>query len=133
VRGIKNLVCPGLVLLLVLASAAPVFAANSFTEREVVQSIDRAVEYFHSIQNEDGGFPGKAGRPSSIGATCWAVMALIAAGEDVNSSDWVLSGSSPYDFLNNYEEPLDETTEYARMLLTLTVGGQGVMYMVLII
>ncbi len=127
-KRIKNLVCLCMVLLLVFASTNVVFAANSLPEQEVTHSIDRAVEYLHSIQNEDGGFPSRAGRPSSRGVTCWVIMALKAAGEDVTCSAWQPSGLNPVDFLNNYEKLLDETTDYARMLLTLTAAGQGLVY-----
>lgn len=116
-------------IMLVFAFNNPIYANNnSFSEEKVTRSINQAVEYLHTMQNEDGGFCSKTGNSSTWGLTSWVIMALAAAGEDVTSTAWQPAGQAPVDFLNNYYEPLNETTDNARMLLTLTAAGQGIVY-----
>ncbi|HEX3010891.1 MAG TPA: hypothetical protein VHQ70_02485, partial [Syntrophomonadaceae bacterium] len=62
--------------------------AGSVTDSQTSQSINKAIGYLHAIQNKDGGFPAQAGDQSNPGTSCWAVMALAAAGEDITGKAW---------------------------------------------
>jgi hypothetical protein len=61
--------------------------------------VNKALEYLHSIQNEDGGFPYQ--KPSEFGSdtdansTAYVIQALIATGNDPTSSDWTVGGNTP--------------------------------------
>lgn len=61
--------------------------------------VNKALEYLHGIQNEDGGFPYQ--KPSDFGSdtdansTAYVIQALIATGNDPASSDWTVGGNTP--------------------------------------
>jgi prenyltransferase beta subunit len=99
--------------------------ASTIPDRQAAVSVENAMSYLHAVQNKDGGFPVKAGDSSSQGTTCWVIMALIAAGEDVESKDWAPAGLNPIDYLNNSEMVLQSTTDYARLLLALSAADKG--------
>lgn len=84
--------------------------------------IEKSILYLKSMQNEDGGFTNRQGTPSSDRLTHWVLMALKAAGEDVNSNKWRENGNSPLDFVLKNTQ-LDETTHYARALMALRAAG----------
>jgi len=92
------------------------------------QNIQKAVSYLHSVQNDDGGFPYRAGKSSTQSVTCWVIMALASAGEDISSSKWAPGGANPLDFIKNCENELSNTCDYARTLLALTAAQQGTVY-----
>ncbi|HEX3010904.1 MAG TPA: S-layer homology domain-containing protein, partial [Syntrophomonadaceae bacterium] len=83
------------------------------------------IGYLHAIQNKDGGFPAQAGDQSNPGTSCWAVMALAAAGEDITGKAWSPAGLNPVNYLNNCNISLESTNDYARLLLALSAAGQG--------
>ena len=56
------------------------------------------MDYLQSCQKDDGGF-GEAGRESSPGTTSWAIMAIVAAGDDPRT--WVKNGNSTVDYLRS--------------------------------
>jgi hypothetical protein len=95
------------------------------SDQETGESINKGVSYLHSIQNKDGGFPVKAGGPSSMGTTCWAIMALEAADEDVISNAWAPAGLNPINYLNNCDYPVESTNDYGRLLLALSAAKQS--------
>lgn len=103
-------------------------ASNSFPQQQVDRSINKAINYLHSIQNDDGGFPADKGRDSSRVTTAWVIMALIAAGEDVTGENWASHGQTPVDYLKNSKDSLEETNDYARTLLALTAANRGTVY-----
>jgi hypothetical protein len=61
--------------------------------------VNKALEYLHGIQNEDGGFPYQ--KPSAFGSdtdansTAYVIQALIATGNDPASGDWTVGGNTP--------------------------------------
>jgi len=112
-------------VLLISTYNSSILAAESFPEQQAHQSVNKAITYFHNIQNKDGGFPSKAGRTSNSALTSWVIMALTAAGEDVVSNTWAPEGANPVDFLRSGSTSDDETTDYARLLMALTAAGQG--------
>lgn len=127
-RKRKILICLSLALLFVFIFTGTSFANDSYPDQKVSQSIKKAVSYLHKYQNDDGGFSSKKGGPSSRALTSWVVMAIVAAGEDVTGSAWEPSGKNPIDYLKNCNKELEETCDYARLLLSLTAAKQGTMY-----
>jgi hypothetical protein len=61
--------------------------------------VNKALDYLHGIQNEDGGFPYQ--KPSDFGSdtdansTAYVIQALIATGNDPASGDWTVGGNAP--------------------------------------
>ena len=87
--------------------------------------IQRALEWLKTIQNEDGGFA-NPGENSSISATAWAIMAIVAAGEDPH--EWVKNGKSPIDFIKERLRGEMDTMgaeDYARIILALVYAGEN--------
>jgi len=115
----------GIVLTLVMLLQGGAVADGVFTGKQGEDTIKKAVVYLHRMQNSDGGFFAKKNGTSSKALTSWVVMALAAAGEDINSSSWTPSGKSPVDFLKSSDQPLEETCDYARLLLAYTASGNS--------
>lgn len=120
--------CISMAILLVCSFTGAAQANNSFPEQQAAHSINKAVDYLHSIQNEDGGFPSKKGLDSSMAVTSWVVMALSAAGEDVAGGSWTPANHSPIDYLQNCGDALVSTGDYARTMLALTAANQNATY-----
>lgn len=118
-----------LVFVMTLTPLNYTYGYNVETFDETSQALEYAVEYLRDLQNDDGGFPARRGRDSSIGVTCWSIMALVAAGEDVESSHWENSGNSPLEYILSADNELEDTLEYARILLALSAAGSGTEYM----
>jgi hypothetical protein len=92
------------------------------------REIEKAVEYLHKVQNDDGGFPYLPGQDSSQAVSCWVIMALAEAGEDINAPEWAPAGNTPLDFLHNSPEDLLSSCDLARTLLALSAGEAGTEY-----
>lgn len=90
-----------------------------------LEAVEKSLTYLSGIQNEDGGFPSDQGRPSSMVTTAWVIMALRAAGEDIDSVEWLKGGKSPVDFLNSGTGNMEATTDFARLLLALSAADCG--------
>lgn len=86
------------------------------------------LNYFHSIQNSDGGFPSNPGRSSSVETTCWVIMAIEASGQNARSIQWEKEGKSPVDYLLNVGYKPETTNDYSRLLLTLSAVDLGTSY-----
>ncbi len=112
-------------LLVFFSSYIPVSASQAGS---LTPEIQKTIKYLHTIQNQDGGFPYREGQDSSQSVTCWVIMALAGAGENINADVWAPGGKNPVDFLNNCEEDLKNTCDYARTLLALSSVQQGNVY-----
>ena len=112
-------------LLFFLSSCVSVSASqgDNFTPE-----VQKAIRYLHTTQNQDGGFPYKIGQESSQSVTCWVIMGLAAAGEDIDDEEWAPGGKHPVDFLHSCQEDLNNTCDYARTLLALISVDQGTIY-----
>lgn len=115
-------------LISLLLSAGTALAAGAYPQQQAAAAIQQSLKYFHSIQNQDGGFPSKAGQASSTTASSWVVMALAAAGEDIIGTPWSPGGKSPLDYLQGSAGSLQATNDYARMLLALSAAGHDPVY-----
>jgi prenyltransferase beta subunit len=65
----------------------------------------KALEYLHEAQEQDGGFPERPGEgESNVASTAWAVQGLWAAGE--NPESWVKgAGREPLDYMQSLQQP----------------------------
>ncbi|MEA1961915.1 MAG: S-layer homology domain-containing protein [Bacillota bacterium] len=122
-RTRRIMLCLIMTFILTLQTGGFLFAAQPASE-QVEQSISNAIQYLHTVQNPDGGFPWKEGGSSSQTATSWVLMSLRAAGEDFFSTKWVPAGKSPVTYLQNCETVLESTCDYDRTLLSLTCADQ---------
>lgn len=96
------------------------FPLNSSDERIVA-----ALRWLKSVQNDDGGFA-NPGENSSIAKTSWAIMAIVASGQDPH--EWVKNGKNPLDFIkNNLKKEIGKmgTADYARTILALVYAGEN--------
>lgn len=118
-----------LLALILVFSVCNVVSANSpFPEPQTKESIDKALLYLHSVQNPDGGFPSQKGGISSNAVTSWVMMALASAGEDIKDKKWAPAGNTAPDYMNNCQQPLASSCDYARTLLGMTAARQGTKY-----
>ncbi|NLU49166.1 MAG: hypothetical protein GXX09_01975 [Syntrophomonadaceae bacterium] len=124
-KAATRLCLPVLLVFLITSTA---FAGASGAGAQAMPSISKAIGFLHRIQNPDGGFPSKPGGPSNPAVTSWVILALKAAQEDVTSPSWAPSGKSPVDYLKTCEYPLQQTCDYARLLLALSASQQGTKY-----
>ena len=92
------------------------------------QEIEKAVQYLHTVQNEDGGFPYLPGQGSSQSVSCWVIMALNQAGEVIDAPEWAPAGNTPWDYLHSCQEDLINSCDLARTLLALTSGSEETEY-----
>ena len=96
------------------------FPLNTSDERIV-----KALNWLRSIQNDDGGFA-NPGENSSVAKTSWAIMAIVAAGQDPH--DWKKSDKSPLDFIKDkLRKEVGEmgTADYARTILALVYADEN--------
>jgi len=96
------------------------FPLNTSDERIV-----KALKWLRSIQNSDGGFA-NPGENSSVAKTSWAVMAIVAAGQDPH--EWRKNGNSPIDFMRGKmkeEIGVMGTADYARTILALVYANEN--------
>ncbi len=88
------------------------------------EPIVKALNWLRTIQNGDGGFA-NPGEESSVAKTSWAIMAIVAAGEDPHA--WKKNGKSPVDYIREHlkeELPKMGTADYARTILALVSAGE---------
>lgn len=99
------------------------------------EAVRRAVEYYRSQQNDDGGFPYSQSSPygnaSDANSTALAIQALIAAGEDPNA--WAKNGATPIQrllaFQNSsgafrYQDSLPEDNAFATYQAVPALAGE---------
>ncbi len=102
------------VALTAVASAPRASAANT-------EEATKAANWLRTQQNADGGFPSSPGGESSLGITSRAMLGLAAA--DINPLDVKISGVSPYGYLVDRREGLDDAGEIALAILALKTVG----------
>lgn len=124
----RMIICALLLLAMTMMPLNHAYGYDNDVMDESIQTIEDAVDYLHGMQNEDGGFPSRKGRESSVGLTCWCVSALEAAGEDVNNSKWKPDGDGPVEYILNADYEPDDTVDYVRILLALSAAGKSPEY-----
>lgn len=124
----RGLICIILSCMLIIESSAVCRANQASPSHNYAHQIKQAVSFLHQVQNKDGGFPSVPGGSSSRAVTCWVIMGLAAVGEQVSGSSWAPAGKTPLDYLESNPQALNETTEYARLMLALCAAGQQPQY-----
>ncbi len=112
----RKLAGVGLVLALLLILTSTVYAGDPVADGLV---------WLRSQQQDDGGFTNGFSEGADLGTTCDIVLALAAAGEDID--DWVSdAGSSPLDYLETRVAGGDIALigEKAKVSLALLALGQ---------
>ncbi len=97
---------------------------TSQAESDSQAEISAAVSYLQEVQNEDGGFPARAGSESSRTVSDWVLMAVAASRSNSPGSTetWI---QDALHYLAGNSDDLSTTTDYARALLALSVSGAG--------
>jgi energy-coupling factor transport system substrate-specific component len=103
------------VLLLVLALGffSPAPAQGS--------SVTRAADWLEAQQRPSGGFAADAESDAGAEMTCWAMLALAAAGR--HPLDVTNGGKSPVDFLRSHSDEIVDAGDIARTILALEAAG----------
>lgn len=101
----------GIFLSLSIVDAFPLSPAND--------TIQQALEYLNSSQEDDGSF-------GTFGNTVLATMAIRASNQDPNS--WKKNNNSPIDYLNstiipNFNSTSNSTNRYATLILALAAAN----------
>lgn len=91
------------------ATALCVQALAALGETPSSPTIQNALAYLRTQQNDDGGFPwdktSSWGTDSDASSTSWVIQGLVAAGEDPAGVGWARSGGTPMDFLIGMQNP----------------------------
>lgn len=124
----RFLICIVLVMVVSVSPFNHAYGYESDVRDENLAVINDALDYLNDMQNTDGGFPAKAGRDSSVALTCWIVMALEAAGENIESSKWKPAGVGPVEYILSADYEPEDTLDYVRILLALSAAGRDSMY-----
>lgn len=83
--------------------------------------IRNALNYLRTLQNDDGGF-GEKDRGTSEEMTAWAIMAIVASGQDPHN--WKKNGKSPIDYLRDNKKNITGSTGFERVILALVASGE---------
>ncbi|SHI50338.1 Prenyltransferase, beta subunit [Dethiosulfatibacter aminovorans DSM 17477] len=124
----RFLICIVLVMVVSLVPFNHAYGYESDEMGESAEMINDAVGYLNDMQNSDGGFPAKAGRDSSVALTCWSVMALEAAGENIESGKWKPEGDGPIEYILSADYEPEDTVDYVRILLALSAAERSSQY-----
>jgi iron complex transport system substrate-binding protein len=113
-----------LFLVLMLSMPASAFIAHhqQYPLNQNDAEIQNALSYLRTLQNNDAGFS-NPGEESALSNTQWAIMAIVAAGEDPR--EWKTNGRSPIDYLRENANNLTGSTDYERMILALVAAGEN--------
>ncbi|WP_342679885.1 helical backbone metal receptor [Methanofollis sp. UBA420] len=85
-------------------------------------AIQKSMDYIRSCQQADGGFA-EPGRETNPGTSWFAVMAIVASGEDPHA--WTVNGTSAVDYWKNSDEAAqpEGTAELGKMVTLIAAAG----------
>lgn len=109
---IRRKLKPVIILLTVILCSSAVTA--------IALDTSTAVQYLKSNQAQDGGFS-EPGEASNIRSTCWAILGILAVGEDPKAL--VNNGIGPVEYLNAKAGGISEIEDYELILLAYTAEG----------
>lgn len=101
--------------LVMVQLSAPAFAATA-SDADAIVATDKAANYLADKQNNDGSLPGFGGE------TEWAVVAVVAKGEDPKELKNG-GGDSAVDFIKN-EPPATSATDLENRIIALSAAGE---------
>ncbi|NVO66607.1 ABC transporter substrate-binding protein [Methanofollis tationis] len=86
-------------------------------------AVRSGLDYIRSCQHDDGGFA-EAGRSTNPGTSWFAVMAIVAAGEDPHG--WQVNGTSAIDYWKSAEDAVNPegTAELGKMVTLIAAAGE---------
>jgi iron complex transport system substrate-binding protein len=98
-----------------LGAAHPMDAADP--------AVQKSLDYIRSCQQADGGFA-EPGRETNPGTSWFAVMAIVAAGEDPHA--WTVNGTSAIDYWKNSKDASkpEGTAELGKMVTLIAAAGE---------
>lgn len=80
--------------------------ALSVAGRGADPAVAKALEFLHTMQNPDAGFPEvNAGTRSNVASTGWVVQGLWSLGIDPRSPEWTKAGGNPLDYMASLQQP----------------------------
>jgi iron complex transport system substrate-binding protein len=87
-------------------------------------AVQGGLDYIRTCQHGDGGFA-EAGRSTNPGTSWFAVMAIVAAGEDPH--DWKVNGTSAIDYWKSAEDAANPegTAELGKMVTLIAAAGEN--------
>jgi len=108
------------IIIIVLLSTTCFWATQKLTTKstEVVSGVSTALDYLRTVQQHDGSI-------SNFAVSCWAVMAITAAGEDPHNWEGG-NGHSIVDYLilNKGTVNLSIATDVERFILAMTAADE---------
>ena len=84
------------------STAAAIMALMASGENGDSRVIKDALSFLKALQTNNGGF--QSWGAANVASTAWAVLAIVAAGQDPTSDNWRINGFSPIDFLLNLQQ-----------------------------
>jgi hypothetical protein len=100
-------------MMICVLSFIPYVSAYPYSNSE--QEVTQAIEWLKSQQQTDGSIGGFA-------TSSWAVMAIVASGEDPH--DWSNGGASIIDYLKKNTDSLSSPTDYSKFILSMVAAGE---------
>ncbi len=85
-------------------SNSSALAVQGLVAIDVVPDED-PLQYFETIQNDDGGFPFFLGDASDPNSTALVIQALLASDEDPELDPWITDGGDPFTSLFSWQIP----------------------------
>jgi len=92
------------------STSAAIMALISADEPQNSASITTGLAYIKSTQDSSGGF--NSGFGASAETNSWAIQAIIAAGQDPTSVNWLMNNSSPVQNLLTFQNPNGSFNDY---------------------
>jgi len=102
-----------LVMMICILTLIPYVSAYPYSNSE--QEVSQALEWLRSQQQANGSIGGFA-------TSSWAVMAIVASGEDPHN--WSNGGDSIIDYLKKNTDSLSSPTDYSRFILSMVAAGE---------
>jgi prenyltransferase beta subunit len=102
-----------LVMMISILTLIPYVSAYPYINSE--QEVSQALEWLRSQQQTNGSIGG-------FGTSSWAVMAIVASGEDPHG--WSNGGDSIIDYLKKNKDSLSSSTDYSRFILSMVAAGE---------
>ncbi len=114
----------GSILLILLLSIATCGTAAAYPYGAGDAAVQDGLDYIRSCQHDDGGFA-EAGRETNPGTSWFAVMAIVAAGE--NPHNWRVNGTSAIDYWRSAPDATNPegTAELGKMVTLVAAAGEN--------
>ncbi|WP_455281361.1 prenyltransferase/squalene oxidase repeat-containing protein [[Eubacterium] cellulosolvens] len=102
-----------IIMLILILTCISHVSAYPYSNSE--QEVNQALEWLRSQQQTNGSIGGFV-------TSSWAVMAIVASGEDPHN--WSNGGDSIIDYLKKNTDSLSSPTDYSRFILSIVAAGE---------